>query len=174
MSGVDKSASPMLTHGRAGKARYSSDTDDMFEHLEAGDHAHSWTTETKCNMGGRSMQMNFNVNFDKGANGMECTSGWDMKRTSQMGGLTFQSTYNHGNGKMSGFIDWGEVYPNVNFFQGLNHNANSTDFTGVAGFSYVGENWGGVGEFASDQNENKTYSEKSWFETGPLALGTNV
>lgn len=97
-----------------------------------------------------------------------------MKMQTQTGGLTMQSTYNHGNGKASGFIDWGECYPNMHFFQGLQHNANNSNFTGVAGFTYVGDGWGGVGEFSSDQSDNKMYTEKSWFEMGPLSLGTNV
>ena len=78
-----------------------------------------------------------------------------MKSQFQAGGLTLQSTYNDGNGNMSGYIDYGEVYPNLNFFSGLNYSKNNTDFSGVAGFTYVGNNWGGVGEFSQDQNDNR-------------------
>jgi len=75
---------------------------------------------------------------------------------------------------MTGLMDWGEIYPNLSFFQGVDYSTQNTDFTGIAGFSYVGENWGGVGEFHTNQNDQRTYSEKSWFEQGPFALGTNV
>ena len=109
MSGIDKSQSAMLNHGRATKARYSSGTDDMFENLEAGDHSRVHSTEHSWNGPNRTHSLNMNVNFDKqGENSTECTSDWTMKGAQQMGGLTFAGSYNSGNGKMDGWTTNGQ------------------------------------------------------------------
>merc|ERR1712039_912239 len=119
MSGVDKSQSAMLSYGRANKARYSSGASDMFDNLGEADHSRVHTTEHSWAGPSRSHSLNMNVNFDRNGNSTECTSDWNMKGTQQMGGLTFSGSYDHGNGKMTGMVDWGEIYPNLNFFQGL-------------------------------------------------------
>lgn len=113
----------MLNYGRANKMKYVSDTDDMFEHLEQPENHQTWKTEFKWTGPGRTFTMNRNVNWDKNGPNWTSTNSWDMKSQFQTGGLTMQSTYNNGNGKMSGAIDWGECYPNLHYFTGLNHSA---------------------------------------------------
>lgn len=152
MSGVDKSASAMLTHGRAGKARYSPDTNDMFENLDAADSFQSWETVHKMAGPNRNSTVNMNVDFNRGHNGWESSTSWTMKNQFQVDGMTFEGSYNHGTGKLTGYVDWGtsSLVPNVHWFTGLDHSMNNSNFNSVTGCSYVGENWGGVGELHYD------------------------
>lgn len=179
-SSFDKNASAFLSNGRASKGHFKSCTDGMFDNLGGNDdnNKYTWTSETTYMGPHDKTNFNFDINFSGDYGNQECTTGWNMKNTNQMNGLTMQSSYNHTTGKMSGFIDWGEIWNGVNLFTGTNFSSQSTDFTHTTGFSMTGDQfgfpWGAVGEFTEDQNQNRAYQESSWATWGNLNVGSNV
>lgn len=105
---------------------------------------------------------------------MECSNTWKLTEKAQLGGLTWSATYDHKDSSWSGWIDWGEVMPNLSIFTSSEFNNNNSNFENALGFVYNRDCWGGVGEFSEDQDQCRHYREKAWYENGPLSIGTNV